>query len=392
MKKRLIALAIVVALIIVIFGGIFGFKHTADSNKAAMMSKWVMPPAEVTASKSKMTDWQPVINATGQAVAIQSVNVTSQGSGLVTSISFKAGDFVKKGQELFRLDTSQLNAQLDQAKAQMQLSEITYKRDQKLYTQKAVSSQQLDQSLASYNADKANVESIQANIDYRIIKAPFSGKIGLRNISLGQYFEPGSAAATLTQVAPIYIDFPVSQNYISQLKIGSQISFTSDSYPGHVFTADITALNSEISDNTRAIEVQATYDNKDDKYMIYPGMYVDVRVMLPKLHDVIVIPRNAISYTLYGENVMVLDPVMENGSPVIAKYSSFKDGKMEMISTGKPEYKVKQILVTSQMTRDNAVVVKGIKADELVATSGQNKLENGSNVIVNNDYNFKNNP
>lgn len=391
-KKHTQAFIIVIVLLVIIFGGIFGFSYFVNAKKAQAMAHWKVQPAEVNAMVAKTSQWHPKIEATGDAVAIQSVNVTTQASGLVASIAFDSGQMVKQGQLLFTLDTSELKAQLDQAKAKLALSKITYERDQDLLQKNMISQQETDQSKANYQADLANVAAIEANINYHFIKAPFSGKIGLRQISLGQYFQPGSSAATLTKISPIYINFPVPQNAIDKINIGGEVKFTSDAYPGMKFTAKITAINSEITADNRAMEVQATFDNKDKAHYIYPGMFLNVQVVLPMIDKVIVLPRNAISYTLYGQSVFVLEPTLKNGKPVMAEYSAFKDGKLQMISTGKPQYTVKQVPVTTTMTEENKVIVKGIDAQDIVATSGQNKLQAGTVAIINNTYDFKNNP
>ncbi|WP_100551279.1 efflux RND transporter periplasmic adaptor subunit [Caedibacter taeniospiralis] len=392
-KKKLVkAFIIVVAILIVIFGGIFGFTGFVNGKKAAAMATWKMQPPEVTASKASAETWYPSVKTIGEAVAIQNVSVTAQATGLVSSISFEAGQMVKKGEVLFTLDTQQLQAQLKQAEANLSLAKITYQRDLDLLKQQAVSQQTADQSKAQYEANLANVESIQANINYHIVKAPFDGKIGLRNISLGQYFSAGSNAATLTEISPIYINFTITQNNLSDVKVSGEIEFTSDTYPGVTFKAKITAINSEITSNNRAINVQATYDNKDQAHMIYPGMFLDVSLILPPIENTIIIPRNAVSYTLYGETVYVLQPDYQEGKPVIAEYSEMKDGHAEMISTGKQQYTAKQMPVKTTMTNDNKVIVEGIKANDIVVTSGQNKLHNGGSVTINNDFNFKNNP
>ncbi len=393
-KKLIIAFAVVIIALLIIFGGIFGFAHMVNSKKEEAIKTWKMQPAEVTATTAKSVNWNPSIKATGQAVAIQSVNVTTQSTGgLIDSISFESGQMVKKGQVLFTLDTSQLKAQLAQAKAQLQLAKITYDRNKELIKQNAVSEQTLDQSKATYDSDLASVQSIEADINFNIIRAPFDGKIGIRQISLGQFFQAGNSAATLTMISPIYINFPVPQNQMDQIHIGGKIKFTSDTYPGKTFEAKITAINSEVSSNNLALNVQATYDNKDEKAMISPGMFLDVSVVLPAMPNTIILPRNAINYTLYGETVAVLNPVMKNGKPVMAEYSAFKDGSVQMVSTGKAQYTVKLQPVQTTATDDNQVIVhKGIKAGQLVATSGQNKLQNDDPAVVNNEFNFKNNP
>ena len=209
-KKKLIkAFVIVIAILIVIFGGIFGFSSFVNGKKAAAMATWKMQPPEVTATKAQSETWYPSVKTVGEAVAIQNVSLTAQVSGLVSSITFEAGQMVKKGQVLFMLDTQQLQAQLKQAQADLQLAKITYQRDLDLVKKQAVSQQTADESKAKYDANLANVESIQADINYRTVTAPFDGKLGLRNISLGQFFSAGNSAATLTEISPIYIDFTI---------------------------------------------------------------------------------------------------------------------------------------------------------------------------------------
>lgn len=392
-KKKLIkAFIVVIVILVVIFGGIFGFASFVNGKKAAAMATWKMQAPEVTAAKAQSETWYPSVKTIGEAVAIQNVNVTAQASGLVSTISFDAGHMVKKGDVLFTLDTQQLQAQLKQAQANLELAKITYQRDDDLLKQQAVSQQTADQSKAQYDANLANVESIQADINYRTVKAPFNGKIGLRQISLGQYFSAGNSAATLTEISPIYIDFSIPQNNFSNVKVGGQIEFMSDAYPSVTFKAKISAINSQITSDNRALNIQATFDNKDQQHLIYPGMLLDVSLILPPIENTIIIPRNAVSYTLYGETVYVLVPDSKDGQPVMSEYSAMKDGQVQLVSTGEQQYTAKQVPVKTTMTNDNKVIVKGIKAGDMVATSGQNKLQNGVSIVINNDVDFKNNP
>ena len=120
-------------------------------------------------------------------------------------------------------------------------------------------------------------------------------------------------------------------------------------------------------------------------------MFLNIHIILPIIEQVIILPRNAINYTLSGQSVFILVPTLENNKPIIAKYSNFKNGKIEMISTGKVQYIARQISVTTSMTKNNSVIVNGIEAGNIIATSGQNKLQNNSVVIINNEYNFKKN-
>ena len=256
----------------------------------------------------------------------------------------------------------------------------------------SVSQQTFDESEAKYQEAAAQVQSIQANIDYHIVRAPFDGMIGIRNISLGQFFNQGDNAATLTMINPIYINFQVPQNYIGDVKVGTKVTFTSDAYPGKTFSADVTALNSAIGLSNRSMTAQATFTNDDQDNLIVPGMFVNVSILLPVIEDAIVMPRTSVSYSLYGQTVFVLDPVMQDGKQVDATYSKFEDGKMTQVSMGTPLYTANPVTVTTSSTRDNMVIVEGLKAGQIIATSGQNKLQKGASVTVNNKYNFDNKP
>lgn len=391
-KKLLVSLAAVGGIALVIFGGTFGFSAYMSHEKAIAMKEYSPAPQVVTTAEVKTVDWQPNINLAGSAAAVQGIQVTAQASGLVSSISFQAGQIVKQGQELFRLNTQQLEAQLQEAKAQLRLAEITYKRYLDLVKTGSVSQQTFDESEAKYQEAVAQVQSIQANIDYHIVRAPFDGMIGIRNISLGQFFNQGDNAATLTMINPIYINFQVPQNYMNNVQVGTQITFTADAYPGKTFRAKVTALNSAIGLSNRSITVQATFDNSDESNLIMPGMFVNVSVLLPEIKDAVVMPRTSVSYSLYGELVYVLEPVMKDGKQVDATYSKFQDGKMTTISMGKPLYTAHPVSVKTSATRDNLVIVEGLKPGEIIATSGQNKLQKGTPVVSNNTYNFSNKP
>ncbi len=387
-KRTRIAFGVIILIIVIIFAAIFGipayFKHQQELIKAAS----IPPPQTVTAITTKASSWTPTINIPGNALAVQGIDVTAQASGLVTSISFSTGQMVKKDQELFRLNTQELEAELEQAIAEREIAEITYLRYKDLVENQAASFQNYDDAAAKYAEAKAQVKIVQANIDYHIIKAPFDGMIGIRNISLGQYFQEGDNAAVLTMVNPIYIDFQIPQNYLSNIKVGGDIEFLSDAYPGKKLKAKITGLNSAINTSSSQLEIQATYTNDDESTLILPGMYVNVSIVLPTVENAIVLPRNAVTSSLYGDVAYVLEPVMENGEQKMAEYTTMKNGSLVTVETKSPLYKSNPINVKPTYSKDNNVVVKGLKPGQVVATSGQNKLQKNSSTIVNNSINF----
>ena len=386
-NKKFASGAIVVATL-VLFGGIFGFAEFIQSMISKGMASYIPQPVAVTSSEVEKSDWKQIINTIGEAQAIQSTEISSQSGGIVSEIHFKGGQEVKKGDLLFKLDTSQLRASLEEALSKLKLAKITNDRYKKLEKQRATSKESADQANADYLTAIAQVQNIESQIDFKEIRAPFDGKIGIRNINLGQYFNNGDSAATLTTIDPIFITFAVPQNRVSQINIGQEIEFYSDSLLGQIFTAKITAINSFINSSNRSIVVQATYENP--KHEIVPGTFLTVHVNLPVVKDAIVIPRNAISYSLYGQSVYTLTPEIEDGKPKKASYTSTAGGGMKTVHSDKTLYKVGQDNVEVLETRNNMALVTGLKVGTTIITSGQNKVHKGMNAILNNDVKIDN--
>ena len=386
-NKKFASGAIVIAAL-VLFGGIFGFAEFIQSMISRGMASYIPQPVAVTSSEVKKTDWKQIINTIGEAQAIQSTEISSQSSGIVSEIDFKGGQEVKKGDLLFKLDTSQLKASLEEALSKLKLAKITNDRYKKLEKQLATSKESADQANADYLTAIAQVQNIESQIDFKEIRAPFNGKIGVRNISLGQYFDHGNNAATLTTIDPIFITFAVPQNKVNKINIGQEVEFYSDSLPGQTFTAKITAINSFINSSNRSIVVQATY--KNPKHEILPGTFLTVHVNLPVVKDAIVIPQNAISYSLYGQSVYTLTPEIEDGKPKKASYTSGTGSGLKTIHLDKILYKVNQDNIEVLETRNNLALVTGLKVGTTIITSGQNKVHKGMNAILNNDVKIDN--
>ncbi|GAB4222003.1 MAG: efflux RND transporter periplasmic adaptor subunit [Francisella sp.] len=387
-NKKNASITIVVATL-VLFGSLFGFSAFIKAMIKKGMSSYVPQPVAVTSSVVEKTDWEQVIDTIGEAKAYQTTDISSQSGGIVSEINFESGQEVKKGDILFKLDTSQLKASLKEALSNLKLAKITKDRYDKLVKQKAISKESADKANADYLSALAQVQNIESQISFKEVRAPFDGKIGIRNINLGEYFNTGASAATLTTLSPILINFPVPQNKISMIKVGQKIDFYSDAYPGETFTAEITAINSFINDSNRSITVEATYENS--KHKIVPGMFLTVQIKLPVKKDAIVIPRNAIAYNLYGQTVFTLEPVVKDGKPVKASYTSTAGGGMKDITTDDTLYKVGQENIEVLETRNNLALVKGLKPGMIIITSGQNKVRKGAYAIVNNSVELNNN-
>ena len=351
----------IVTMILMVFAIVFGFRITIDaiiSNYMATHS--LFPPPAVTVEKAKGQTWQPYISSVGQVMAIQGTDVSAQVSGMITKLSFKSGDMVKAGQVLAQLDTNVLASQLAQYQASANLSLLDYRRQQRLYQQHVTSAQSLDQASAQYNENRAQVEQYQQLIAQKVIRAPFTGMIGIRQVSLGQYLSPGMAIASLQMLAPIYVNYTIPEQDVAKIHVGQPIEVTVNAYPKMIFKGTITALDSVISNDTKSIQIQATLPNQDLK--LKPGMFTVVHTLLPEQNQVVTVPQSAINYTLYGDSIFVIQHTTKAGKPIAIAQQKY-------IHLGEQRF--------------NQVAVKdGVKAGDEIVTTGQMRLSNNLPVTI----------
>jgi membrane fusion protein (multidrug efflux system) len=289
----------------------------------------------------------------------------------VYKINFESGKAVHAGDVLVELDTRQERAQLAAAESDRDLARINYGREQQLVKEGVVPRTEFDNAFAQQKSTEARVGEIQATIDRKTVRAPFSGILGLRQVNLGQYLAAGQAIVSLQALNPIYVNFGVPQQQAPHVGVGSSLRVTSDDLPGVQFGGRVTAVDSVIDQTTRNIQIQATLANPAGR--LRPGMFVQVQVGVGASQDVITLPASAINYAPYGNSVYVV--------------GEMKDPK------GKAYLGVRQQFVTVQGSRGDQVgVVSGINAGDQVVSSGVFKLRNGAPVQVNNDVKPPNNP
>ena len=356
MKKRM---AIMLILVIIVFGGVVGFYFFKQAMMKKFLSNFAPPPVNVTTTKVKSITWKPYLTAVGTLKAKQSIEVTSEIAGKIIRIYFKSGRFVKKGMPLVDLDTSTEQAQLKADVAALRLTQINYQRDKALYTKHAVSRSTLDSSLSSLQSAQAKVEGQQARITKMHIVAPFSGKLGIREVSIGAYIAPppasGGNIVPLSSIDPMLVQFSLPQQDLPKLHLGQKINLFVDAFSNKTFVGTITALNAEITQTSRTMLVQAEVSNPERQ--LVPGMFVNVHALLPAEQNVVIVPQTAIVYSLYGDSV-------------------YQENKNKTVT---------QIFVTLGQTQGiNIAIEKGLKAGSEVVTSGQLKLHNGSKIVVNN--------
>lgn len=359
-RRMLIMLAIVGLL----FGGIFGYHAWKAHMLKKSMAGMQMPPVTVTAMKAELQSWQPQLKAVGSLRAMRGVDVTSEISGLVRTLHFKSGDDVKAGQLLVQLNADADIAQLHSLEAAAELAGTVYIRDRKQFDVQAISQATLDADAADLKSKRAQVAQQAALVDKKTIRAPFAGRLGISTVNPGQYINPGDKIVTLQSLESIFCDFLLPQQELSRISLGQKVIVTSDTFPGRNFDGRITAINPQVDASTRNFQAEATLANP--KHELLPGMYVSVEIQAGSMERHLTLPQTAVTYNPYGDTAFIVE---ESGRG----------------SDGKPILTVRQTFITVGSSRgDQIAILKGIKEGEVVVTSGQIKLKNGSMVVINN--------
>jgi len=361
MTKRMVIMLVAVA---IVFGGIFGFQVF----KAAMIRKFISaasnPPQTVSTAKASYGEWVPKIEAVGSLRAVKGADLSLELSGVVESISFNSGDDVEEGAPLLKLRTADDVARLQQLQAMAELSEITSERDQKQFKMQAVSQATLDTDAANLKNAKAQVAQQQAMIDKKVLRAPFSGHLGIRAVDLGQYLGPGTVIVTLQALDPIFVDFYAPQQAVDQIRLGQPVTVKVDAFKDQTFTGEILAINPKVDTGSRNVLIRATLKNPDHKLL--PGMYATVDITTGSPQNYVTLPQTAITYNPYGDTVYVVE-------------SKGTDAE------GKPQMVARQTFIAVGPTRgDQVAVLKGVDDGDMVVTAGQIKLHNGSVVLIDN--------
>jgi membrane fusion protein (multidrug efflux system) len=323
-----------------------------------------MPPEIVTADQVKKQQWTKTLSATGSLVAVQGVTVSAELGGKITEIAFESGDRVKAGELLVRLDTDAEEAQLRSAEAAAKLARINLDRNRDLRANKTVSQSDLDTAEANYKQTTAQVENVRATIAKKTIRAPFSGQLGLRQVNLGQIIEQGTPVVTLQTINPIYADFSLPQQHFSRIVVGNEVHVTTDAAEDKTFSGKITAINPEIDETTRSVRIRSTLVNEGE--LLRPGMFAKIKVVMPKIEEVLAIPATSVLYAPYGDTVFVIDTKKDEAS-------------------GEEQKILRQQIVRLGQTRgDFVAVTSGLNEGESIVTSGVFKLRPNMAVVVDN--------
>ncbi|SHO52308.1 efflux RND transporter periplasmic adaptor subunit [Desulfopila aestuarii] len=361
MKK---AIFLTILGLVVLVGTLAGIKALQIRAMIDQGKTFVAPPEIVTAASVTARSWETLLTAVGSLEAVQGVTITAEVTGKVVDIAFESGAWVTVGDLLVQQDISVEEAQLRSAESVADLARIDFKRSQKLLAKNVIPQSDIDSAKAQLTQALAQADNIRAVIAKKTIRAPFSGRLGIRQINLGQVINDGQAIVSLQSMDPIYVNFLLPQQLLSKISTGLLVRVTFDALPDQVLTCTITAISPEVDTATRNVRVQATLANPDEK--VRAGMYVNVAVVLPAKKEVVTIPATAVLYAPYSDSVFVIEDKKDDKGSVAGKVVR------------------QQFVRLGEKRGDFVVVLSGIKTTESVVSTGAFKLRNGQEVKIDN--------
>ena len=353
MYKRILLLFVVTVLF---FGFIFLWKAAGLQKTNALMAK--MPSTVVSTTRVKAESWESFLSSVGSLTASKGVSVTNEVAGQVSKIVFVSGQKIDKGQLLLQLDDSVDQAEFRGLRAERNLAKLQLKRDKKLLKERSVSRAAFDESQTKLENMTAQVEAKKALIDKKQIRAPFSGWLGIRQINLGEYLAPGATIVSLQSLNPIYADYSLPERYIDKIQVGQTVQIEVQGYRNVLFEGQISAIEPAIDTATRSLKLRATLGNADAR--LRPGMFAQIKTLLPARDKILTVPEIAITYAPYGDSVFV---IQEGKGKITVQLSAVKTGE---VRNGRIE------------------VLDGLLENQQIVTAGQVKLRNGMPVTIDN--------
>ncbi len=395
--------------LVIVFGGIIAFNLIKSILIKRFFASYQPPAVSVASAVAKSVNWQPTINAVGNFVAFNGVDVSAQASGNVVKIDFESGQYVDKDAPLITIDDSVDQALLKFNQAELTLKTLSYKRQYDLFKRGAAPISSVDEAKANLDQAQAKLDQTQAQIKQKHITAPFAGKLGIRQVNLGQFISPGQTTiVSLQSLDPLYLEFYLPEQMYKRIQPNQTITFSVEGFPNALFEAKVTAINSKVDLNTHNMLVQGTLancptaavkdpehsplvetrkesmgnkrivtcnsdlnsKNKIHSFTFVPGMFASIEISQPPEPNTVIVPSTAISYSLYGNAVYIIE----------------KNAEGKKNADGSDLLTVKRVFVSTGEQRGNYTVIKkGVKPGQLVVSAGEIKLQNGTPVVINND-------
>ena len=355
-------LVIVGVLLALVLGGLYGFNRFREQAIATYFANNKPPPAQVSAAEVKTEPVPRFATGIGSATAVHQVTINPEVGGRVTKIFFEPGTAVKAGDPLVQLNDGPERGDLASYEAQARWAQTTLERSSQLAQREFAARETVDQKQSQLDQARAMIIKTEALIAQKLIRAPFTGRLGTRQVEVGQYLNPGAPIVTLTDLSTLYVNFTLPSQMRAQISVGQRVKVAADSFPGRTFGAEVTTIEPQVSANTRTMSIQATMQNPDDALL--PGMFVNAAVVLPPQSDVMVLPETAVDYTLYGDSVYVIreDGKDANGRPILKA--------------------IRTPVKTGARVGGKVAILEGLEPGERVIAAGQVKVQNGAPVAI----------
>lgn len=329
------------------------------------------PPAVVSTATARFEEWASDIQAVGSLKPVRGADLSVEVPGVVDQVNFDSGGNVAAGTLLIRLRDFDDVAKLRTLEASRDLWQANFARDQAQLQRQLISQAQFDITASNLKALQAQIAEQEAIVAKKTLRAPFAGNLGIRNVNAGQYIAPGTVVATLQALDPIYVDFFLPQQIIDQIKVGLAVALKVDAYPDTNFTGRIATIDPKVDAATRNVAIRAALPNASRRLL--PGMFANVVITTGEATRYITLPQTAITFNPYGNMVYLV------------QRKTGEDGKEALT--------VQQTVVTTGGTRgDQIAILTGLKEGDEVVSIGQNKLQNGIAITVNNTILPSNDP
>ncbi len=353
------------------FGGVFGWKAFTAYQMNQFMSSQALPPVVVSTTVASSETWTPFIPAVGTLRATQGVDITAQEAGMITELRFESGAEVEAGDVLAQQFVADERARLAALEADVKLAELNLTRARELLDKNLNAQFDYDTRKTDRDRAVAEAENLRLTIDKKTIRAPFTGRIGIRRVDLGEYIEPGDPIVRLEALDKILVDFTVSQRSLGLIRPDQPLRLRVDSWPGREFHGAITAIAPQVRRDTRDIQLEGLIDNPEERLL--PGMFAEIAIELPVADAVVTLPQAAITFSPYGDSVFAIrESNDDNGEKALAVENRF--------------------VTTGEKRGDQVAILSGVAAGDTIVTAGQIKLRQGSRVIIDNSVVVSNQP
>ena len=353
MTKRLV---LVLLLLAVLFGAIFGWKYLQTQQE--MASRGGPPPAVVSTRTVTRENWQPTLKAVGSITPVRGVVISAEVPGVIRKIHFDSSDRVPDGELLVELDTQVDVAELAALRADRRLAEITRDRFARISTQNLGSRSDLDEAQATLDRVDAEIAAKEAMIRKKAVRAPFAGELGIRRINPGQYLKEGDTVTEIVALDPVYAEYALPERFLADLAPDQTVTVRVQTYPDRVFEGKVYAISPNVEAASRSVVVRALITNPDRQ--LRPGMFAEVETLQALREDVLTVPERAVTYNTYGESVFIVEEA--DGSHTV---------RLVQIETG-------------DVQNGRVEIKRGLEAGTEVVSDGHNKLRNGQSIIIDN--------